>query len=151
MNIAFDAKRAFLNSSGLGNYARTLIKSLHQYYPENKYSLFTTHQPDTDFQKFVSVQKNISIQEPHRFIDKTLRSRWRSFGITELLNDLHINVYHGLSNELPFNIKNFKGKKIVTIHDLVDYVNAQKPRISGINSIGNKKLNKVEETSLVYD
>jgi len=119
MNIAFDAKRAFLNSSGLGNYARTLIKSLHQYYPENKYSLFTTHQPDTDFQKFVSVQKNISIQEPHRFIDKTLRSRWRSFGITELLNDLHINVYHGLSNELPFNIKNFKGKKIVTVHDLI--------------------------------
>lgn len=119
MNIAFDAKRAFLNTSGLGNYARTLVKSLHHYYPENKYTLFTTHQPDTDFQKYIATKKNINVQEPHGFIDKTLRSRWRSYGITELLNEQQINVYHGLSNELPFNIKNFKGKKIVTIHDLI--------------------------------
>jgi glycosyltransferase involved in cell wall biosynthesis len=30
-----------------------------------------------------------------------------------------LDVYHGLSNELPVNIRNFKGKKIVTIHDLI--------------------------------
>ena len=119
MNIAFDAKRAFLNYSGLGNYARTLIKSLQHYYPDNNYTLFTTRQSEDDFQKFISTQKNISIREPLSFIDKKLRSRWRSFGITELLNEQHIEVYHGLSNELPFNIKNFKGKKIVTIHDLL--------------------------------
>lgn len=119
MNIGFDAKRAFLNYSGLGNYARTLVKSLHHYYPENSYTLYTTHQPENDFQKYISTQKNIIIEEPQRFIDKTLRSRWRSFGITELLPEHNIEVYHGLSNELPFNIKNFKGKKIVTIHDLI--------------------------------
>ena len=119
MNIAFDAKRAFLNHSGLGNYARTLIKSLSIYYPENKYTLFTTRQSGNDFQKFVSSQKNITVQEPQSFIDKKLRSRWRSYGITELLNENNIDIYHGLSNELPFNIKNFKGKKIVTIHDLL--------------------------------
>src|ERR1035437_9989831 len=114
MNIAFDAKRAFLNNSGLGNYARTLVKSLNRYYPENNYTLFTTRQSENDFQKFISSQKNISIEEPRSFIDKKLRSRWRSYGITELLNEKHIDVYHGLSNELPFNIKNFKGRKIVT-------------------------------------
>jgi len=119
MNIAFDAKRAFLNNSGLGNYARTLIKSLNKYYPENNYSLFTTKRSENDFQKFISSQKNISIYEPQRIIDKKLRSRWRSYGITELLNEQQINIYHGLSNELPFNIKNFKGKKIVSIHDLI--------------------------------
>ena len=119
MNIAFDAKRAFLNHSGLGNYSRTLVKSLNKYYPENNYSLFTTHQPDNDFQKFVSTQKNIKVIEPQNFIDKNLRSRWRSFGITDLLNQNNIDVYHGLSNELPFNIQNFKGRKIVTIHDLI--------------------------------
>jgi glycosyltransferase involved in cell wall biosynthesis len=119
MNIAFDAKRAFLNYSGLGNYARTLVKSLHEYYPENKYTLFTPRKSDNEFQQYISSQSNISIEEPLSFIDKKLRSRWRSYGITELLNDKHINVYHGLSNELPFNISNFKGKKIVTIHDLI--------------------------------
>ncbi len=119
MNIAFDAKRAFLNTSGLGNYARTLIKTLQHYYPENNYTLFTTRQSENDFQKFISAQKNMIVQEPQSFIDKKLSSRWRSFGITELLNEQQINVYHGLSNELPFNIKNFKSKKIVTIHDLI--------------------------------
>lgn len=119
MNIGFDAKRAFLNSSGLGNYARTLIKSLDQYYPENRYTLFTTRQSENDFQKFISTKKNIIVQEPLTFIDKKLRSRWRSYGISELLEEQHIDVYHGLSNELPFNINRFKGKKVVSTHDLI--------------------------------
>ncbi len=119
INIAFDAKRAFLNTSGLGNYARTLIKSMNEYYPENKYSLFTPRQSENDFQQYISSKKNVNILEPQNFIDKKFRSRWRSYGITEVLNDQHVNVYHGLSNELPFNINHFKGKKIVTTHDLI--------------------------------
>lgn len=119
MNIAFDAKRAFLNYSGLGNYSRTLIKSLHQNYPQNNYTLFTPRKSDNEFQQYIANKENINCIEPLSFIDKKLRSRWRSYGITELLTERNINVYHGLSNELPFNIANFKGKKIVTIHDLI--------------------------------
>jgi glycosyltransferase involved in cell wall biosynthesis len=119
MNIGFDAKRAFLNNSGLGNYARTLIKSLNEYYPENNYSLYTTRITENDFKKRIEDQPNINVQEPIHFIDKKLRSRWRSYGITNLLKEQHIDVYHGLSNELPFNINEFKGKKIITIHDLI--------------------------------
>jgi len=68
--------------------------------------------------------------------------------ICEIIND------DGTMAKLPDLIefsKRHNDMKIVTIQDLVDYVNAQKPRISGVNSVGNKKLNKVEETSLVYD
>jgi len=119
MKIAFDAKRAFLNNSGLGNYARTLIKSLNDNYPDNEYLPFTTKISDNDFKKYCDANKNISIIEPQHFIDKKLRSRWRSYGITPMLNEQAVNVYHGLSNELPFNIKDFKGKKIVSIHDLI--------------------------------
>ncbi len=119
MNIGFDAKRAFLNNSGLGNYARTLIKSLNEYFPENTYSLFTTRQAENDFQKHIAPFSNIQLHEPQHFIDKKLRSRWRSYGMTNTLKEQHLDVYHGLSNELPFNISEFKGKKIVTIHDLI--------------------------------
>lgn len=119
MNIGFDAKRAFLNNSGLGNYARTLIKSLNEYYPGNTYSLFTPRQSDNDFKKYISGKANIPVYEPQSFIDKKLRSRWRSYGITNVLKEQHTDVYHGLSNELPFNINDFKGKKIVTTHDLI--------------------------------
>jgi len=41
MRIGFDAKRAFKNKSGLGNYSRDLIRGLHQQFPENDYVLFT--------------------------------------------------------------------------------------------------------------
>jgi hypothetical protein len=41
MRIGFDAKRAFLNASGLGNYSRNTINALHQYSPENVPVLFT--------------------------------------------------------------------------------------------------------------
>lgn len=119
MKIGFDAKRAFLNNSGLGNYSRTLIKSLNAHYPQNEYALFTTKKSGNDFEKFISSAINIQIFEPQHFIDKKLRSRWRSFGITDLLIQNKIDVYHGLSNELPFNIDHFKGKKIVTTHDLI--------------------------------
>jgi glycosyltransferase involved in cell wall biosynthesis len=119
MNIAFDAKRAYLNNSGLGSYSRTLIKSLNTYYPQNNYTLFTTKVAEVNFQKYIAAQPNITVHQPESFIDKKIRARWRSYGITEQLEKNNVKVYHGLSNELPFNIKNFKGKKIVTVHDLI--------------------------------
>lgn len=119
MNIGFDAKRAFLNQSGLGNYARTLIKALSVNHPENRYSLFTTKKGNPDFTSFAATRKNITVIQPEKFLDKRITANWRSYVITGLLTNNKIDVYHGLSNELPFNIHKFKGKKIVTIHDLI--------------------------------
>lgn len=119
MKIGFDAKRAFLNNSGLGNYSRTLIKSLNQFYPKNNYTLFTTKKTGTNFEQFVLNKANFEVCEPQNFIAKKLNFLWRSQGITPLLNFKNIDVYHGLSNELPFNIEKFNGKKIVTVHDLI--------------------------------
>lgn len=119
MNIGFDAKRAFLNHSGLGNYSRTLIRSLIEYFPNHHYSLFTTKKGSPDFSSYVSAHENVAVIQPQTFIDKKISSRWRSCSVTKLLSDNKLDVYHGLSNELPFNIKSFKGKKIATIHDLI--------------------------------
>ena len=40
MIIAFDAKRAFANRRGLGNYSRDVIRLMRTYAPENDYVLF---------------------------------------------------------------------------------------------------------------
>lgn len=119
MNIAFDAKRAFLNTSGLGNYSRTLIKTLHHHFPENDYTLFTTRRADNDFNAYINSKTDIHVEEPKHFFDKKISARWRSYVITDLIKEAKTDVYHGLSNELPFNISQFAGKKIVTIHDLI--------------------------------
>ena len=41
MRIGFDAKRAFSNYTGLGNYSRDTIRALEEFYPKNQYFLFT--------------------------------------------------------------------------------------------------------------
>ena len=41
MRIGFDAKRAFSNFTGLGNYSRDTIRILEKFYPKNQYYLFT--------------------------------------------------------------------------------------------------------------
>lgn len=110
MNIGLDAKRAFLNNSGLGNYSRNVINALQKYYSENNYYLFTTKKSDLynfDNNKIITPPKNIN------------KSLWRAKKIISYFDELKIDVYHGLSNELPITIKNTKVKKIVTIHDLI--------------------------------
>jgi hypothetical protein len=37
MKIGFDAKRVFLNITGLGNYSRDAIRVLSHFFPENKF------------------------------------------------------------------------------------------------------------------
>lgn len=110
MNIAYDAKRAFQNRSGLGNYSRNLIRAAAEFHPEHKYHLFSPVQTSDLFDPgdfpVISKQGGISWF-------------WRSFGLTAKLISGRFDIYHGLSNELPWNISRFKGKKIVTIHDVL--------------------------------
>lgn len=118
MKIGLDAKRAFLNYTGLGNYSRNVIKSLLDHYPDNEYYLFTPDPGSHPFLDEIKNYRNTFVITPR---NKSFSSRWRSYGITHLVNELNIDVYHGLSNELPFNIDNCKAKKVVTIHDLIPF------------------------------
>ena len=118
MKIGFDAKRAFNNHTGLGNYSRFVIAGMANQFPQHQFYLFTPKIKVEFIDAFASF-KNITIVQPKGVAGKMAHSFWRSFLIPSILNKLGIDVYHGLSNELPANIKQFKGKKVVTIHDLI--------------------------------
>ncbi len=117
MRIGFDAKRAFMNSSGLGNYARTLMKSLLDYFPDHEYFAFTPGLNAELGRELLSSEK-IKIVLPPQIMQGFLSSWWRSSFISEDIRSRNLDVYHGLSNELPKRIP-FSTKKIVTIHDLI--------------------------------
>lgn len=127
LRIAFDAKRAFNNGTGLGNYARFVIKALIQYYPQHQYFLFTpTIKPE--FADFYEASEHIHLVTPDSFLGKSFSSFWRTYAIAGICNELKIDVYHGLSNELPVGMEHFRGRKLVTVHDLIflrypDYYN----------------------------
>lgn len=118
MKIGFDAKRAFLNHTGLGNYSRNVIRAMLKQYPQHEYFLFTPAVEANDFLAEIKSFPNVHIIQPS---GKIFLSYWRSYSITHLINKLQLDVYHGLSNELPLNIKKSKVKKVVTIHDLIPF------------------------------
>ena len=116
MKIGFDAKRIYQNTTGLGNFARTLLDSYIQYFPKNEYYLFApkkTNLYNTDS------QSNVYVVTPKSTIGKAFKSFWRSKLLVKGLLKNNIEVYHGLSFELPFGINKTNIKTVVSIHDLI--------------------------------
>lgn len=115
MNIGFDAKRAFLNKTGLGNYSRTLIRSLAAYFPENNYFLYTTKLAENQESNYFP-EGEYKLRSAPPMIPKSL---WRSRLLLPQLRKDKLQIYHGLSHELPFGLKRTTIRSIVTIHDLI--------------------------------
>ena len=117
MRIAFDAKRALNNFTGLGNHARILLNAMMRDYPDNDYILFSPKAKTLLFNELHGHFKLFLPGTGKRLFAN--RSLWRSTGITNDLLDEKVELYHGLSNELPFNIHRTGIKTVVTIHDLI--------------------------------
>lgn len=114
MKIGFDAKRAFLNRSGLGNYSRNTINQLVKYFPDNNYWLYT---PKTS--GIFHADDKLSVVTPELWIDKKFSAYWRANKLTSYAKKDKLDIYHGLSHELPKGIEKISVKSVVTIHDLI--------------------------------
>ena len=114
MVIGFDAKRAFNNGSGLGNYSRFIIESVQKQTPEHETLLFTP-KVNAKYSAFASGKK---IVLPSGFF-KLAPSLWRAKFCTKDIQKHQVDVFHGLSNELPFGIEKTNVRTVVTIHDLI--------------------------------
>ncbi|MCC6815249.1 MAG: glycosyltransferase family 4 protein [Saprospiraceae bacterium] len=110
LKIYYEAKRAFYNYTGLGNYSRWLVNSYAQIYPDDSVYLLKPKGKNSRFENgyfFDSIQTiNYS----------------NTLGLSRSLSLMnHVpkeGVFHGLSAEIPFQFKKCK-KVIVTIHDLI--------------------------------
>ncbi|MBD1363882.1 glycosyltransferase family 4 protein [Mucilaginibacter sp. ZT4R22] len=116
MKIGYDAKRAFLNNTGLGNFSRWLIKTTASHYPVNTYLLYTPKLKPNKWRNFFESFPNIKTITP---ASKYLTALWRSKGVVTNLKKDGIDVYHGLSYELPLGIGNTGIRSVVSIHDLI--------------------------------
>jgi glycosyltransferase involved in cell wall biosynthesis len=116
MKIGFDGKRATQNFTGLGNYSRYMLKILAEFYPENQYAVFVP----APAQKPLSLLEypSIHFQYPKNQLFKIF---WRTIGICKDLKKEKIDLFHGLSNEIPIGLKKIGIPSVVTIHDLIFY------------------------------
>ena len=116
MRIAFDAKRMLNNPTGLGNHARILANALMRDYPDNEYLLFSPAAKDEFLNQ---LHGEYEMHFPETRSAQAVHPWWRSFGVTNDLLKNKVDIYHGLSNELPLNIHRTRIKTVVTIHDLI--------------------------------
>lgn len=114
MNIGFDAKRAFHNSTGLGFFNRVLVKLLATHFPQHEYYLFNPKPGNL----FTNNLPNVHEVLPQNKIHKVLKSAWRSKWVVKDLEKLGIDIYHGPSHEIPIGIDGSGVASVVTIHDL---------------------------------
>lgn len=117
MRIGYDAKRAFNNTTGLGNYSRTLIQDIEKMRPDWPLFLFTP------FRK-VPFSPKSQIITPNNFVSKTLHPLWRSYGVLQNIAKLKLDLFHGLSHEIPHGVHRVT-KTVVTIHDLIFLIRPQ--------------------------
>ena len=117
MKIGFDGKRAVANMTGLGNYSRLVIERLAEQYPLDSLLVYTPALRPNPRLEPVSRLHNVEFRLPPPQGFKG--SLWRTFGITNNLRADRIDIFHGLSNELPLNIRRSGVPSVVTVHDVI--------------------------------
>ena len=128
MIIGFDAKRIVRNGTGLGSYGRTLVNDLiRRHDPDMQYLLYAPDEGRDDLRN--QIIEGATFRYPaapffSRLLPLNRESQrgsplWRSYGIVnDLLRD-GVQLYHGLSGELPIGIRKKGIRTVVTIHDLI--------------------------------
>ncbi len=119
MKIGFDAKRAAQNRTGLGNYSRLVLRILSQQEPANEYHMYIPKAGRMPFVAEIPTLPQLHMHFPPAGLWHRMSSLWRVWGITADIVRDGIDVFHGLSNELPLNIRHSGCKSVVTIHDLI--------------------------------
>lgn len=117
MLIGYDAKRIVRNGTGLGSYGRNLINSLaHVAGPEDRLLLYAPDKGRAELREQVEPAENVVFRFPDRAMPRAL---WRTCGLARQLKREGVDVFHGLSGELPIGLHRTGIKSVVTIHDLI--------------------------------
>ena len=116
--IGFDAKRIVRNGTGLGSYARTLVNALS----ENEHLQLNLYAPDEgrdDLRQQIVNREKVKFVYPEGLHFRFQRDMWRTKGVVKQLKEDGVQLYHGLSGELPAGLKAAGIPGVVTIHDLI--------------------------------
>lgn len=117
MIIGLDAKRIVRNGTGLGSYGRNLANALAAIAPADlQLRLYAPDAGRDDLRCQVAEGDHLSYVYPRHAWCKSL---WRSHGIVNDLRRDGVDLFHGLSGELPIGIHASGIRSVVTIHDLI--------------------------------
>lgn len=118
MVIGYDAKKAVLNQTGIGNYSRRCINSIANFCQGNRLLLFAPAKHNKAAVEALTADADF-VYSPFVLKEGLAYELWRNFFAWRTIQTKGVQLFHGLSNELPFGIDRSGCKSVVTIHDLI--------------------------------
>lgn len=118
MTLGFDGKKAVLNLTGIGNYSRRCINSLAGLRPADELLLFVPDRRNEAALSALTPRVRL-VSSPLPLKKGLFYELWRNFLQWKTIRQHGVDLFHGLSNELPFFITRSGCKTVVTIHDLI--------------------------------
>ena len=119
IKIGLDAKRIVRNGTGLGSYGRTLANDLAAV-DGLDLLLYAPDKGRMDLRGQVAERQNLHYCYPKGLTWMPFyKSYWRTRGMVGQIQRDGVQVFHGLSGELPIGIRKRGIKTVVTIHDLI--------------------------------
>lgn len=116
LTVGMDAKRAVLNRTGLGNYSRYCINIMSAAYPSTRFRLYSPGGTPVSALDPLLARENVELVSADK--SGLAAAWWRSFDLPLQLKTDGVDIYHGLSNELPLTIKGIC-PAVVTVHDVI--------------------------------
>ena len=117
--IGYDAKRIVRNGTGLGSYGRTLVNDLAPLMPDTTLRLYAPDAGRDDLRCQVQPRENVRFCYPSHLRCRLQRDWWRMKGVVKDLRRDGVELYHGLSGELPEGLSAAGIPGVVTVHDLI--------------------------------
>ena len=117
--IGYDAKRIVRNGTGLGSYGRTLVNDLAPIMPDTTLRLYAPDAGLDDLRCQVQPRENVRFCYPRHLRFRLQRDWWRMKGVVKDLRRDGVELYHGLSGELPEGLSAAGIPGVVTVHDLI--------------------------------
>ncbi|EGC85659.1 glycosyltransferase, group 1 family protein [Prevotella denticola CRIS 18C-A] len=117
--IGYDAKRIVRNGTGLGSYGRTLVNDLAPIMPDTTLRLYAPDAGRDDLRCQVQPRENVRFCYPRHLRFRLQRDWWRMKGVVKDLRRDGVELYHGLSGELPEGLSAAGIPGVVTVHDLI--------------------------------
>lgn len=117
--IGYDAKRIVRNGTGLGSYGRTLVNDLAPLMPDATLRLYAPDAGRDDLRCQVQSRENVRFCYPRHLRFRLQRDWWRMKGVVKDLRRDGVELYHGLSGELPEGLSAAGIPGVVTVHDLI--------------------------------
>ena len=117
--IGYDAKRIVRNGTGLGSYGRTLVNDLAPIMPDATLRLYAPDAGRDDLRCQVQPRENVRFCYPRHLHFRLQRDWWRMKGVVKDLRRDGVELYNGLSGELPEGLSAAGIPGVVTVHDLI--------------------------------